>query len=61
MKHKCKSHEEWLANVHYMCSCGHVQWAHHPNGRCAHCNCTQYNGEPRPLTQHEINKQVNYG
>jgi hypothetical protein len=58
MKHKCETHIEWLNSVHYMCSCGHVEWAHHgfrewPNRRCAHCNCTQYNGEERPLTEYE--------
>lgn len=24
-----------------MCECGHVTWAHWPNGRCAHCECTE--------------------
>jgi hypothetical protein len=52
--HKCNSHQEWLANCHYFCSCGHVEWAHHRNGRCAHCNCTNYNGEERPLTEYEL-------
>jgi hypothetical protein len=51
--HQCESHQEWLENVHYMCSCGHVEWAHYSNGRCAHCNCTSYKGEPRPLTEYE--------
>lgn len=59
--HECKTHEEWLNNNHYFCSCGHVEWAHyggdrHNKGRCAHCNCTQYNGEVRPLTDYEKKK-----
>jgi hypothetical protein len=61
MTHECKSHQEWLMNVHYMCSCGHVEWAHYGDrlnkGRCAHCNCTQYNGETRPLTDFEKEKK----
>jgi len=48
---------EWLENVHYMCSCGHVEWAHYSNGRCAHCNCTSYKGEERPLTEYEIKQK----
>jgi hypothetical protein len=40
-----------------MCPCGHVEWAHYGDrtskGRCAHCNCTQYRGETRPLTDYE--------
>lgn len=55
----CTTHEQWLNKVHYMCSCGHVEWAHygvdrHNKERCAHCNCTRYNGETRPLTEYEI-------
>lgn len=61
MMHECNSHEEWLVNVHYMCSCGHVEWAHYgvrlSKGRCAHCNCTRYNGETRPLTDYEKEKE----
>jgi hypothetical protein len=57
-EHKCENHIEWLMNTHYMCSCGHVEWAHYGDrlnkGRCAHCNCTRYNGETRPLTEHEL-------
>lgn len=56
--HKCKSYMDWLLNNHYFCSCGHVEWSHHPNGRCAHCNCDRYNGETRPLTEYEKNKEV---
>lgn len=58
--HECKSHEEWLNNTHYMCPCGHVEWAHYGDrlskGRCLHCNCTQYRGETRPLTDYEKSK-----
>ena len=57
--HECKTHEEWLVNVHYMCSCGHVEWAHHGHDRfnkgpCSHCNCANYRGEVRPLTEYEL-------
>lgn len=56
--HECKSHEEWLNSNHYMCSCGHVEWAHYGNRiyktSCAHCNCQRYDGEVRPLTEYEI-------
>jgi hypothetical protein len=56
--HECKSHSEWLQNTHYMCPCGHVEWAHHGEryhkGRCSHCNCPEYRGEVRPLTEHEL-------
>lgn len=60
--HKCESHQEWLSSNHYMCSCGHVEWAHYGldrqfKGGCAHCNCRQYNGEERPLTDYERAKQ----
>lgn len=51
--HQCKTHEEWLLNTHYYCPCGHVEWAHYKNGICAHCNCTSYKGEDRPLTEFE--------
>ena len=62
MKHECSSYTEWLLSVHYMCSCGHVEWAHHGNdrfnkGQCAHCRCTRYNGETRPLTTFELMKR----
>ena len=57
MSHECKTHEEWLLSTHYMCPCGHVEWAHYgartDKGRCGHCNCTRYAGETRPLTEHE--------
>jgi hypothetical protein len=55
--HECSSHEEWLNNTHYMCPCGHVEWAHYGDRTskqgCSHCNCTQYRGETRPLTDYE--------
>lgn len=59
--HECKSHEEWLMSNHYMCSCGHVEWAHYGanrsnKGHCMHCNCTQYKGEIRPLTEYELSR-----
>lgn len=57
-RHKCMTHMEWLMSTHYMCPCGHVEWAHYGDrlrkGRCMHCNCTQYNGETRPLTDFEL-------
>lgn len=56
-EHKCKSHEEWLLANHYFCSCSHVEWAHYLNGRCSHCNCTGYNGEPRPQTEYEKSQE----
>jgi hypothetical protein len=56
--HQCQSHTEWLLSVHYMCSCGHAEWVHHgtrlAKAGCMHCDCKQYNGETRPLTDHEI-------
>lgn len=59
--HVCETHEEWLQSTHYICPCGHAEWAHHGldrhhKGHCAHCNCTQYRGELRPLTDHERRK-----
>ena len=56
-RHQCKTHEEWLMSNHYMCSCSHVEWAHHPNGQCAHCICRHYNGEVRPKTDHELRQE----
>ena len=44
---------EWLTQTRYFCPCGHVEWAHWPNGRCAHCVCNRYHGEERPLTDYE--------
>lgn len=63
--HECATHAEWLENTHYMCPCGHVEWAHYglnreSKGRCAHCNCTRYNGEIRPLTDNELKKLATY-
>jgi hypothetical protein len=56
--HECKSHNEWLMSAHYMCLCGHVEWAHYgerlAKTGCAHCNCYQYRGEIRPLTDYEL-------
>jgi hypothetical protein len=58
--HECKNHNDWLIDTHYMCSCGHVEWAHYGTrlnkGQCAHCNCKRYNGEIRPLTDYEIKR-----
>lgn len=40
---------KWIGNKRaHTCSCGHVQWVHWPNGKCAHCNCTRNDAEPMP-------------
>lgn len=39
----------WLSNKRaHTCSCGHVQWAHWPNGICAHCKCERCDADPVP-------------
>lgn len=40
----------WIARKRsHTCTCGHVEWAHHRNRKCAHCKCDDYDGKPNPL------------
>lgn len=56
--HQCSTFQEWIRDHHYMCPCGHVEWAHYgerlAKTECAHCNCRRYRGETRPLTEFEL-------
>lgn len=49
------AYTEWLANKRWhTCSCGHVEWVHWPNGKCAHCDCKHYDGKPPPPPEDTI-------
>jgi len=40
---------QWLnSKKAHTCSCGHVQWAHWENGKCAHCACVKCDAKPMP-------------
>lgn len=47
--------QKWLSNPKaHTCSCQHVAWAHWSNGKCAHCNCESYDGEPDPSAKGSV-------